>query len=213
VCLMTALGTNLQMSALDTLAAPLAAKYMGWSIAQTSGLFAFLAIISLIGAGIGINADKRGVKPLRMILIGAALNLVSTFVLVISLGLLLQGASNLALFMIFLSGCLLVISIFLYAGPNGGIYQQACGNSQGFLGGFYAMCFAGGRPVGSFLAGWLLDGSSMPLSFALVICVTTAFALRLAFRQRLEKTARDALLPRDNRPMESGCRDGELAVS
>merc|ERR1712012_823605 len=69
------------------------------------------------------------------------------------------------------SGALMVFSIMAYAGPAGGLYQQACGDKQGFLGALYVMAFAFGRPMGALLGGELLSGRPRLLCAAPVVSV------------------------------------------
>merc|ERR1712032_1005485 len=70
---------------------------------------------------------------------------------------------------LYLAGGVAVVCMLMSAGPAGGLYQQACGNSQGFLGAIYTVAFAMGRPVGALLGGALLDTSPWPLIVTLVV--------------------------------------------
>jgi len=188
-CLVSALSTNLQMTALDVLFAPLAKLHLGWGDLEVSGCFAALAVLSAVGTFIGIMADKKGVKSLKIILTGCILNVVTT----IGTALTLRQAPEtvpMVTFMVF--GGLGVITIFTYTGATGGLYQQCCAEAQGLLGGLYLMCFAGGRPFGALLAGVLIKGDPAPLCWLMTIIIVANTGILLMLWRRLSKADEDA---------------------
>mmetsp|Transcript_82272 Transcript_82272/g.145806 ORF Transcript_82272/g.145806 Transcript_82272/m.145806 type:complete len:432 (-) Transcript_82272:28-1323(-) len=192
VCLLCAFHTNLQITAVDVVISPLTSAHLGWDLLDNSSLFAGMAILSLIGAVLGLLANRRGMAAMHIMLVGAILNLASTCALCIAL-LKAPGVISMQLFMA--SGAIMIVAILIYAGPTGGVYQQACGTSQGLLGGIYSMAYASGRPIGALLAGALLSGSPLPMCFALVFFVIFAISLQLLFWRRLDRTVQRALFP------------------
>lgn len=192
VCLLCAFHTNLQITAVDVVVSPLTSAHLGWDLLENSSMFAGIAILSLLGAVLGMVANRRGMSAMHIILIGAVLNLASTCALCIAL---LQAPQTVPMPLFMVSGACMILSILIYAGPTGGVYQQACGNSQGLLGGIYSMAYASGRPVGALLAGALLGGSPLPMCFVLIFFVTLALGLLLLFWRRLDRTVQRALCP------------------
>jgi len=185
-----AFHANVQLAAIDTILAPLAAQHLGWNLLQNSALFAVLAGVSFVGAVVGIIANKRGVKALLIVKLGLLLNIVSSTLVSASLW---RAPAIVDMTFVMSAAIFGTWAMLLYTGANGGLYQQALGNSQGFLGALYTMAFAGGRPVGAFLGGSLLDKNPLPSCLCLPALVTAALVLQFIFARRLQ-SAEDAAI-------------------
>mmetsp|Transcript_40896 Transcript_40896/g.127607 ORF Transcript_40896/g.127607 Transcript_40896/m.127607 type:complete len:437 (+) Transcript_40896:67-1377(+) len=207
-CIVNAFHTNVQISAIDTIIAPLTAKHFGWTVLQNSMLFAALAVISVAGAVAGVVATKRGLKARRLIEGGLLLNFAGLAALCVSL----RGApEDLDMRALMAAGTVSIWATLIYTGANGGLYQQACGNSQGLLGALYTMAFAGGRPVGSLLAGALLGGSPLPMCCSLPACVGVAIAAQFSLGRRLQHTEDEAILAHSLREQGGAARLASVA--
>jgi len=191
-----AFHTNVQISAIDTIVAPLTARHLGWSLLQNSALFAGLALISFAGAVGGIIATKRGLKALTLVKIGLLLNMVSATLISISLR---NAPDVLDMSFVMAAGVFGTWATLLYTGANGGLYQQACGDSQGFLGALYTMAFASGRPLGALVGGALLDENPLPLCITLPGLVVLALVLQFVSSRRLQQAEDQAILAHDMR--------------
>jgi len=190
-CIFNAFHTNLQVSAIDTIMAPLTAKHLGWKILANSALFAVLAVISFLGAIIGIVANKRGIKSLNIIFFGLTLNVLTVSWACV---LLRNAPESVNMYLLLVVGAVTIWAILLYTGSNGGLYQHACGDSQGLLGALYTVAFAGGRPVGAMFGGALLDGNRTALCSILPTCAVAALLLQLKSRGRLQRAEDEALM-------------------
>lgn len=191
VCLVIAVHSNLQITAVDVIVSPMTSQHLGFNLLQNSFLFAGMAILALIGAVLGIVADKKGVGPLKIMLAGALLNLVSTCFICLSL---LKAPDVLPMEIFMPAAACMIIAILIYGGPTGGVYQQACGNAQGLLGAIYTMAYASGRPIGAILAGGLLAGDVLPFCCVSILLVCSSVGLQCLMWERLDRTTRRALL-------------------
>jgi len=189
VCLVSAFATNLQVTAVDVIFAPLAKQHLGFGDLAVSGCFAALAVISAAGSIIGIVADKKGATALQIMLGGCLLNIATTSGIALSLK---QAPDVVLMIPLCVVGSLGVASIFIYTGACGGLYQQCSAEAQGLLGGIYLMFFAGGRPVGAILAGALLAGNPAPLCWSITLMTVISTVLLLLFWKRLSKADRAA---------------------
>jgi len=192
-CIFNAFHTNVQVSAVDTILAPLNVQHLHWSLLGNSVLFAVLAVISFIGAVIGILANKRGIKPMNIILFGLTLNVLSVSWVC---WLLRNAPEQVNMHVLLVVSTLTIWAIMLYTGSNGGVYQQTCGDSQGLLGAIYTIAFAGGRPLGAMLGGGLLEGNTAAFCSVLPTCAAVALLLQFQFRGRLQRAEDDALMSR-----------------
>merc|ERR1712019_206761 len=96
----------------------------------------------------------------------------------------------------FAFGIVSVLSILSYGGSTGGLYQQACGDAQGLLGGLYSMAWALGRPVGAMFGGMLLNSNAVVFCVTPVACVTVSLACLSLQRNRLQQAESEALCAR-----------------
>eukprot|EP00929_Paragymnodinium_shiwhaense_P108266 TRINITY_DN74598_c0_g1_i1.p1 TRINITY_DN74598_c0_g1~~TRINITY_DN74598_c0_g1_i1.p1 ORF type:complete len:449 (-),score=54.63 TRINITY_DN74598_c0_g1_i1:40-1386(-) len=187
VCMVLAFGCNLQVAAIDTIATPLVEQHLGWTLTGASLMFGALAGVSFVGAVLGILANKRGIGPMRIIFSSCVLNLFGCIFVAWSLW---QAPSLVNMSILMPSAALVCMATLLYSGPCGGVFQLACGNAQGLLGGLYMMAFAGGRPVGAILAGRLLGGQPTALCMTLVALNVVVLLLQAANWSRLKQTER-----------------------
>jgi len=205
-CIFNAFHTNVQISGIDTIMAPLNNQKLGWTLLENSALFAVLAVISFFGAVIGILADKRGVKAMNIIFFGLTLNVLSVS---LACMLLWHAPDQVNMHSVLVVGSFTIWAILLYTGANGGVYQQVCGDSQGLLGAIYTIAFAGGRPLGAMLGGGLLEGKTTAFCAVLPTCAAAALLLQFQLRGRLQRAEEDALMP--NPPNEQACSNNGMS--
>lgn len=190
LCLLVAFHTNIQMSAIDTIIAPLTSENLGWDLFSNSLLFAVIAVICFFGAASGMIANRLGATPLYVIFIGSVTNALCAAVMTTSLA---GNPDEVNMRPFLFAGALVAFSILFYGGAAGGLYQQACGNQQGLLGGLYTMAFSLGRPVGSMLGGLLLQGYPTALCVVVPTGVSLACCVQWFVWRRLQKTEELAL--------------------
>lgn len=191
VCLLLAFQTNLQLAAIDTLLAPLDTQFFGWGTTLNSLVFGCIAFLCLFGAAAAIILLNKGLRCTTIIVIGLVFNIL---VCVPGMWAVRDGrgdSTNMWLFLIM--GGFQLVAIMFYTGPTGGVFQQACGKKQGLLGGLYLMFYSGGRPVGSIVAGTLLNGKPTLLVFLIPSSIVSCLVLLMLVYKRLDNTDKKAL--------------------
>eukprot|EP00927_Polykrikos_kofoidii_P071967 TRINITY_DN68144_c0_g1_i1.p1 TRINITY_DN68144_c0_g1~~TRINITY_DN68144_c0_g1_i1.p1 ORF type:complete len:430 (+),score=50.91 TRINITY_DN68144_c0_g1_i1:65-1354(+) len=183
VLIFNAFQSNFQISAIDVILAPLAAQHLGWNLLQNSGLFAGLAGISFIGAVTSMIATKRGMKAMSLVKYGLIINLVSSTMLGFALA---NAPDNLHMLSLIVGTILGCWSMLVYSGPNGGLFQQACGDLQGVLGAYYSMAYACGRPVGAMVGSALLNHTPLPMCLSAPLVVILNFVWLHMVQRRLQ---------------------------
>lgn len=186
VCLFLAFQTNLQLAAFDTVLAELNEEVLGWDVVANSACFGIIALLCFTGAVGSIIMLGRGSRCTVIIALGLALNMCVSVPGMWAVRNAPEHVPSMTLFLVM--GGLQCIAILFYTGPTGGLYQQACGKSQGLLGGVYLMFFAAGRPCGSMLGGVLLNGDPMALVITVPASIVVCSALHFAVWKRLQRT-------------------------
>lgn len=189
-CLFLGFNLNLFISAMDTIVSPLNSRLLGWTLLENSMVFAALAIVSVVGAVVGIIAGKYEVKPIRILMAGSSINLIAVGFMATALW---NAPSTVLIPMLYSAVAVGVVCMLAMAGPAGGLYQQACGNSQGVLGAAYSISFALGRPAGSLLGGYLLNNNAVPLCISLVVGSCLALGFQFLVRHRIQNAEDEAM--------------------